>query len=53
MTDFTLRERVLIKLLTFLINLIGRKQEGFYSCNLDGCIHEIFFPKLDLKDKEK
>ena len=53
MTDFTLRERVLIKLLVYLIEFIGRKQDGFYSCNLDTCIHEIFFPKLDLKDKEK
>ena len=51
--EFNLRERVLIKLLTFLIGFIGRKQEGFYSCNLESCIHEIFFPKFDLNNKEQ
>lgn len=47
--DFTLREKVLIKLITFLIEFIGRKQEGFYSCHLDSCLHELFYPKMEEK----
>lgn len=43
MTDFTLREKILIKLISFLISFIGRKQDGFYEHKLDHCLHEIFY----------
>ena len=45
MSDFTLRERIIIKLVTFLIEFIGKKQEGFYGHSLDLCLHELFYPK--------
>ena len=31
MSDFTLRERILIKLIMLLIEFIGNKQDGFYN----------------------
>ena len=50
MNDFTLRERILIKLIMLLIEFIGNKQDGFYSHKLDSCLHELFYPKLEKKD---
>ena len=43
MSDFTLREKILIKLVSFLISFIGRKQDGFYEHKLEHCLHEIFY----------
>lgn len=51
MTDFTLRERILIKLIMLLIEFIGSKQDGFYSHKLDSCVHELFYPKLEKQDE--
>lgn len=43
--DFSLREKVMIKLIVFLIEFIGKKEDGFYGHNLDSCVHDIFFSK--------
>jgi hypothetical protein len=44
---FTIRERVVIRLLSFLTNFIGKKLDGYYAHQLDSCLHEIFYPKLE------
>lgn len=50
MSNFTLRERILIKLIMLLIEFIGNKQKGFCSHKLDSCMYELFYPKLEQKD---
>lgn len=46
---FTIRERIIIALLHFLINFIGKKVDGYYGYQLDTCLHEIFYPNLENK----
>jgi hypothetical protein len=48
---FTIRERVVIRLLSFLISFIGKKLDAYYEHKLDSCLHEIFYPKLENKDE--
>ena len=48
---FTIRERVIIALLHFLINFIGKNVDGYYGHQLDTCLHELFYPKLENKDE--
>ena len=48
-----LRERIVVKLLVFLIKFIGRKVDKFYSYELENAINELIYPKLDLDDLKK
>jgi hypothetical protein len=39
--DFTLREKLLIKILCLIANIIGRNVEGFFSHNLSDITKDI------------
>lgn len=48
-----LRERIVVKLLVFLIEFIGKPLDGFYGYKLEDIIKEMMYPKLEIEDFKK
>ena len=48
-----LRERVVVKLLVFLIEFIGKPLDGFYGYKLEDIIKEMMHPKFEIEDFKK
>lgn len=48
-----LRERVVVKLLVFLIEFIGEPLDGFYGDKLEDIMKEMMYPKLEIEDFKK
>lgn len=42
MNNFTIREKVIIKLIAYLIEIIGKKIDGFYPHQLKECLEDIY-----------